>query len=313
PGAPGRRRRLARRGRVRPGLAARRRHDLAAARGADPDRHRHHGRPDPQMARHQRGVTAMTQSAQRIALTLTDVNKHFGEAHIIRGVNLQLIEGERHAIIGPNGAGKSTLFHLISGYFHPTSGRILLGDKPIHDMEPRLINRQGLARSFQITNVFPGLSVFENLRLGVMRRHGLDYNFWRRVSRMRAVNQEAEQLLERVRLTAHRDTLSGELSYSEQRSLEIGIALASEPKVLLLDEPRAGMPREETDYTTQLIKELSQGRSLMIVEHDMDVVFSLSDRISVLVYGQIIATGTPEEIRNNKLVQEAYLGTEVQA
>lgn len=255
----------------------------------------------------------MTQSAQRIALTLTDVNKYFGEAHIIRGVNLQLIEGERHAIIGPNGAGKSTLFHLISGYFHPTTGRILLGDKPIHDLEPRLINRQGLARSFQITNVFPGLSVFENLRLGVMRRHGLDYNFWRRVSKMHAVNQEAEQLLERVRLTAHRDTLSGELSYSEQRSLEIGIALASEPKVLLLDEPMAGMSREETDYTTQLIKELSQGRSLMIVEHDMDVVFSLSDRISVLVYGQIIATGTPEEIRNNKLVQEAYLGTEVQA
>lgn len=188
-----------------------------------------------------------------------------------------------------------------------------MDSRPIQGMDPQRINRLGLARSFQITNVFPGLSVFENLRLGVMRRHKLDYNFWRPASRATAVTAEVDVLLENVRLSGQRDTLAGELSYSEQRSLEIGIALASDPSVLLLDEPMAGMSREETDYTTGLIKELSQGRSLMIVEHDMDVVFSLSDRISVLVYGQIIATGTPEEIRNNKLVQEAYLGTEVQA
>ncbi|MGG4605226.1 ABC transporter ATP-binding protein [Alcaligenaceae bacterium 429] len=255
----------------------------------------------------------MTSTAHSPILTIKDLHKSFGESHIMRGVNLTLEKGERHAIIGPNGAGKSTLFHLISGLLRPSSGTIQLDSRPIQGMDPQRINRLGLARSFQITNVFPGLSVFENLRLGVMRRHKLDYNFWRPASRAKAVTAEVDVLLENVRLSAHRDTLAGELSYSEQRSLEIGIALTSDPSVLLLDEPMAGMSREETDYTTGLIKELSQGRSLMIVEHDMDVVFSLSDRISVLVYGQIIATGTPEEIRNNKLVQEAYLGTEVQA
>ncbi|NYT64486.1 ABC transporter ATP-binding protein [Alcaligenaceae bacterium] len=257
--------------------------------------------------------TTITSSGTKSVLTLNDVHKSFGEAHIIRGVNLELHEGERHAIIGPNGAGKSTLFHLISGQFRPSSGQIFLGDLPIHGLEAREINRLGMARSFQITNIFPGLSVFENLRFGVMRRHGLQYNFWRPASRSKKVTQETEQLLEQLRLTKQSDTLGGELSYSEQRSLEIGMALSSDPKVLLLDEPMAGMSREETEYTVGLIRELTVGRSLMIVEHDMDVVFSLSDRISVLVYGEIIATGTPDEIRANAQVQEAYLGTEVEA
>lgn len=246
-------------------------------------------------------------------LTLRDVHKSFGEAHIIRGVDLDLRQGERHAIIGPNGAGKSTLFHLISGQFRPSSGEIRLHGNPIHGLDARVINRLGMARSFQITNIFPGLSVFENLRFGVMRRHGLEYNFWKRISIAHKITQETDALLERVRLTRCRDTLGGELSYSEQRSLEIGMSLASEPQVLLLDEPMAGMSREETEYTVGLIRELSEGRSLMLVEHDMEVVFSLSDRISVLVYGKIIATGTPDEIRNNAQVQEAYLGTEVKA
>ncbi len=257
--------------------------------------------------------TLIAPTAMKPILTLTDVHKSFGEAHIIRGVNLELREGERHAIIGPNGAGKSTLFHLVSGQFRPSSGQIVLEGRPIQGLEARSINRLGLARSFQITNIFPGLSVFENLRFGVMRRHDLQYNFWRLVSRSSKVTQETDQLLEQIRLTKHRDTLGGELSYSEQRSLEIGMALASDPKVLLLDEPMAGMSREETEYTVGLIRELTKGRSLMIVEHDMDVVFSLSDRISVLVYGEIIATGTPDEIRANAQVQEAYLGTEVTA
>ncbi|MBP6019298.1 MAG: ABC transporter ATP-binding protein [Burkholderiaceae bacterium] len=257
--------------------------------------------------------TPITPSDSKSILTLVDVHKSFGESHIIRGVNLELREGERHAIIGPNGAGKSTLFHLISGQFRPSSGQILLENQPIQGLEARNINRLGMARSFQITNIFPGLSVFENLRFGVMRRYGLQYNFWRPISRSRKVTQETEQLLEQLRLTQHSDTLGGELSYSEQRSLEIGMALASDPKVLLLDEPMAGMSREETEYTVGLIRELTKGRSLMIVEHDMDVVFSLSDRISVLVYGEIIATGTPDEIRANAQVQEAYLGTEVSA
>ncbi|MBG7620018.1 ABC transporter ATP-binding protein [Herbaspirillum sp. AP02] len=246
-------------------------------------------------------------------MTLRNVSKSFGEAHIIRGVDLELRRGERHAFIGPNGAGKSTLFHLISGSFKPSAGEILLGEVPIGGLGPERINRMGLARSFQITNIFPRLSVFENLRLGVMQRFGMQYTLWRPISQYRKVTALAEQLLEQVRLVRHRDTLGGELSYSEQRSLEIGMTLASDPKVLLLDEPMAGMSREETDYTAELLRELSVGRSLMIVEHDMDVVFSLCDRISVLVYGQVVATGTPEEIRNNAQVQEAYLGKEVAA
>ncbi|MCW5297746.1 ABC transporter ATP-binding protein [Herbaspirillum lusitanum] len=255
----------------------------------------------------------MNAVANTSALSLRDVHKSFGEAHIIRGVNLELFEGERHAFIGPNGAGKSTLFHLISGQFKPSSGEILLGQQQIGGLTPERINRLGLARSFQITNIFPKLSVYENLRLGVMQRFGLQYTLWRPVSGYAKVRELTEQLLEQVRLTPHRDTLGGELSYSEQRSLEIGMTLASDPKVLLLDEPMAGMSREETDYTVDLLRELSAGRTLMIVEHDMDVVFSLCDRISVLVYGQVVATGTPEEVRSNAQVQEAYLGTEVSA
>jgi branched-chain amino acid transport system ATP-binding protein len=251
--------------------------------------------------------------APKAVLTLRDVTKSFGEAHIIRGVNLELLEGERHAIIGPNGAGKSTLFHLVSGLLKPSSGQILLGDRAIGGLPPERINRLGLARSFQITNIFPKLSVYENLRLGVMRRFGLQATLWRPVSAYAQVRAATEQLLEQVRLTRHRSTLGGELSYSEQRSLEIGMTLASDPAVLLLDEPMAGMSREETDYTAGLLRELTAGRTLMIVEHDMDVVFSLCDRISVLVYGQVVATGTPEQIRNNAQVQEAYLGTEVTA
>lgn len=246
-------------------------------------------------------------------LTLRDIKKSFGETQIIRGINLALADGERHAIIGPNGAGKSTLFHLISGQFKPSSGEILLGDKQIGGLDAECINRLGLARSFQITNIFPKLSVYENLRLGVMQRFGLQYTWWRPIAGHIKVREATEQLLERVRLTRHRDTLGGELSYSEQRSLEIGMTLASDPKVLLLDEPMAGMSREETDYTVDLLRELTVGRTLMIVEHDMNVVFTLCDRISVLVYGQVIATGTPEQVRNNAQVQEAYLGTEVTA
>lgn len=243
-------------------------------------------------------------------LSLKGVRKSFGPVEIIRGIELDVIPGERHAVIGPNGAGKSTLFHLISGQFAPTSGDILLDGLPIGGLKPHLVNRQGLARSFQITNIFPGLSVFENLRLAVMRRFGLDFVFWRRASRMKAVTALVEELLAQVRLERRAKALASALSYSEQRSLEIGMTLASDPKVILLDEPMAGMSHEETEYTTGLIRDITRGRTLLIVEHDMDVVFRLSDRISVLVYGQIIATGTPAEIRGNAQVREAYLGEE---
>jgi len=246
----------------------------------------------------------------RAILQLHDVHKSFGEAHIIRGAELELRDGERHAVIGPNGAGKSTLFHLISGQLQPTSGKIVLGDTPIQGRSPEHINHLGLSRSFQITNIFPGLTVFENLRIAVMRKHHMQYHFWRSVQRYPEVREQTQKLLEQVRLQDKQSGCAAQLSYSEQRALEIGMTLASDPRVILLDEPMAGMSHEETDYALQLIREVTQGRSLLIVEHDMDVVFSLCDRISVLVYGQVIATGTPDEIRADRRVQEAYLGEE---
>ena len=246
-------------------------------------------------------------------LSLRGLRKSFGDIDIIRGVDLDLLAGERHALIGPNGAGKSTLFHLISGNFAATAGEILFEGKPIQNLRAQRINRLGLARSFQITNIFPRLTVYENLRLAVMQRHGLQYTFWRRIESNVVVREQTESLLERVRLTPRATAIAGELSYSEQRSLEIAMTLASNPKAILLDEPMAGMSQEETQYTVSLIRELTRGRSLLIVEHDMDVVFSLSDRISVLVYGEVIATGTPDAIRRNPKVKEAYLGEEAAA
>jgi branched-chain amino acid transport system ATP-binding protein len=245
------------------------------------------------------------------SLSLRGLRKSFGDIAIIRGVNLDVAAGEKHALIGPNGAGKSTLFHLISGRLPLTQGEILLNSEAIHGLPPQQINRRGLARSFQITNIFAGLSVFENLRLAVMQRHGLQYTVWKFAHRLREVRDETMHLLEQVRLAARSDTIASELPYSEQRSLEIAMTLASDPKVILLDEPMAGMSHEETSYTTGLIREIAQGRTVLIVEHDMDVVFSLCDRISVLVYGEILATGTPAQIRNNPQVKEAYLGEEI--
>ncbi|RJG03927.1 ABC transporter ATP-binding protein [Noviherbaspirillum sedimenti] len=244
-------------------------------------------------------------------LSIRDLRKSFGPIEIMRGVDLDLRPTERHALIGPNGAGKSTLFHLISGNLTPTSGEIIFDGRQVGGESPETLNRLGLARSFQITNIFPKLSVYENIRLAVMRPYRLQYSFWKSVNRLARVREETEKLLEQVRLNSQASTIAGEMAYSEQRSLEIAITLASNPKVILLDEPMAGMSHEEALYTAELIREVTSGRALMIVEHDMDVVFSLSDRISVLVYGQLIATGTPDEIRNNKSVKEAYLGEEV--
>lgn len=243
-------------------------------------------------------------------LTLRGVHKSFGPARIIRGVDLDIVEGERHALIGPNGAGKSTLFHLISGQLAPTSGSIRFGHHELAGRSPQAINRLGLARSFQITNIFPRLTTFENVRLAVMRAYGLQYAFWKFIDRDRRIRDACGRLLEQVRLTAKAGAVAGELAYSEQRSLEIAMTLASDPQIILLDEPMAGMSAEETAYTSSLIREATAGRTLMIVEHDMDVVFALSDRISVLVYGELVATGTPTEIRANGRVREAYLGDE---
>ena len=241
------------------------------------------------------------------------MHKSFGETKIIRGANLTLKRGQRHALIGPNGAGKSTLFNLISGHYVPTSGDILLNGKSISGLPPHIINRRGLSRSFQITNLFPRMSVAENLRISVMGRHGHRFTMFRPISGLRAVNQEVDQLVDQLRLTKRRDDLAGDLAYSEQRTLEIGMSLATNPEVIILDEPTAGMSREETIYIVDLIKRVTEGRTLLVVEHDMSVVFTLCDQISVLVYGEVIATGEPAAVRANPKVQEAYLGEEVHA
>ena len=244
------------------------------------------------------------------ALQLVDLHKSFGATAIIRGVTLDIAQGERHAIIGPNGAGKSTLFHLISGRFPPTAGEIKLNGEGITGRKPYEINRLGLSRSFQVTNIFPRLSVFENLRCSVLWSLGYRYSFWRGIDGLRDARERTERVLEQINLTARRDWPAGVLTYAEQRALEIGIAIAGGADVIMLDEPTAGMSRSETGHVVELIRIVTAGKTLVMVEHDMGVVFGLADRISVLVYGEIIASDTPERIRANRAVQEAYLGTE---
>ncbi|HEX4987014.1 MAG TPA: ABC transporter ATP-binding protein [Burkholderiales bacterium] len=244
------------------------------------------------------------------ALQLHDVRKSFGRTSIINGVNLTIPAGERHAVIGPNGAGKSTLFNLISGRFGVSSGRIELNGEAINGLEPEIINRKGLSRSFQITNIFPRMSVYENVRCAVLWSQGYKYSFWHRVDGLKPVRERAAEIVERIGMSRRRDRLAGLLTYAEQRALEIGITIAGGADVILLDEPTAGMSRSETEEAVALIRKVTEGKTLVMVEHDMSVVFGLADRISVLVYGEIIATGTPAEIRANKAVQEAYLGTE---
>ena len=242
------------------------------------------------------------------ALDLKNVRKQFGSAEIIRGVNLAIQPGERVAIIGPNGAGKSTLFNLISGRFAPSSSEILLNGRQIAGLAPSQINRLGLSRSFQITNIFHRLSVFENLRCAVLWSLGYRYSFWHRLSALKDAREVAEQVMESIGLGWRRDTTAGLLTYAEQRALEIGITVAGGADVILLDEPTAGMSRSESDKAVELIREVTVGRTLLMVEHDMSVVFGVADRIAVVVYGEVIACDTPEAIRDNARVQEAYLG-----
>jgi len=246
------------------------------------------------------------------ALQLQDVHKRFGATPIIRGVNLDVKRGERHAVIGPNGAGKSTLFNLVSGRFPVSSGHIRLNGEDVTGLAPYMINRRGLARSFQVTNIFPRLTVFENIRCGVLWSLGYRYSFWQRVARAQDASERTMSILEQINLAGRRDTPAGVLSYAEQRALEIGITIAGGAEVIMLDEPTAGMSRSETEHAVALIRRVSEGKTLIIVEHDMNVVFDLADRISVLVYGEVIATDVPQQIRANPEVQKAYLGTTVE-
>ena len=243
------------------------------------------------------------------ALELRKLHKRFGKTEIIRGAELAVGAGERIGIIGPNGAGKSTLFNLISGRFGPTGGEILLNGKRIDGLTPFEINRLGLARSFQITNIFGRLSVFENLRCGVLWSLGYKYAFWKFLADLKDANERAEALLHMIKLDRKRDTLAMNLTYAEQRALEIGITIAGGAAVILLDEPTAGMSKSETARFIELIREVTVGKTLLTVEHDMGVVFGLADKIAVLVYGEVIAFDVPEKVRANARVQEAYLGS----
>ena len=244
------------------------------------------------------------------AIELIGVRKSFGATEVIRGVDLTIETGELHAIIGPNGGGKSTLFNLITGKYRVSGGRIMLRGEDTTNSSPFEINRKGLSRSFQVTNIFHRMSVFENLRCAVLWSLGYKYSFWRAVDRCGDIVERTEAVLELIGMSAKRQLPAGLLSYSDQRALEIGITVAGDAEVIMLDEPTSGMSRSETQQAVELIRKVSQGKTLVIVEHDMGVVFDLADRISVLVYGQIIASDTPERVRGDPAVQEAYLGTE---
>ncbi len=252
----------------------------------------------------------MTQTISTAALELKNVRKSFGRSEIIRGATLSVAKGERLAVIGPNGAGKSTLFNLVSGRFPITSGDIVLNGNSIDGLRPFEINRLGLSRSFQISNLFEKLSVYENLRCAVLWSLGYKYSFWQRLGGLRDAHERAEQVLEQIGMQRQRKVLAGVLTYAEQRALEIGITIAGGADVILLDEPTAGMSRSESDAAVELIRKVTVGKSLVMVEHDMSVVFGLADKIAVLVYGEVIACDTPENIRSNAAVKAAYLGEE---
>jgi len=253
----------------------------------------------------------MSQTPADFSLELKDLRKSFGKTEIIRGVNLAVRPGERIGIIGPNGAGKSTLFNLISGRFAPSSGQVLLNGQRIDGQQPYEINRAGLSRSFQITHVFPKLSVFENLRCGLLWSMGYKYSFWKFLADLKDANERTLELMSMIKLDRKRDMLAANLTYSEQRALEIGITIAGGAPVILLDEPTAGMSRSESRDFVRLIKEVTVGKTLLTVEHDMGVVFGLADKIAVVVYGEVIDFDLPENVRANPRVQEAYLGSTV--
>jgi branched-chain amino acid transport system ATP-binding protein len=252
----------------------------------------------------------MTSLNVPLALQLDNVRKSFGASEIIRGANLDVARGERIALIGPNGAGKSTLFNLISGRFAVSSGHVRLHGQDLARKRPFEINRLGLSRSFQITNIFHQLSVFENLRCAVLWSLGYRYSFWQRLNSLKDAAERAEQVLEEIGLAPRRNVIAGALTYAEQRALEIGITIAGGADVILLDEPTAGMSRSESDQAVELIRKVSINKTLLMVEHDMSVVFGLADKIAVLVYGEVIACDVPGAIRANARVQEAYLGTQ---
>ncbi len=241
-------------------------------------------------------------------LELKGVRKQFGPTEIIRGVNLNIKKGEIHSLIGPNGAGKSTLYNLISGVYKLSSGSIKFNNKNIENLPAYEIFRLGLSRSFQITNIFPKMSVFENVRCGLLWNMNYKYSTFKILDNNQDLNDKTNTILEQISLTNYSKEPAGLLSYADQRALEIGITIAGGAETILLDEPTAGMSKSETERATNLIRNIAKNRTVLIVEHDMGVVFDLSDTISVLVYGEVICSDKPENVKTNKAVKEAYLG-----
>jgi len=243
-------------------------------------------------------------------LELKDLHKDFGGLKVLFGINLTLEEGERHAIIGPNGAGKSTIFNLITGKYVPSRGKIYFRGEDITGRPAHEITRLGLARSFQLTNIFRTMTVFDNIRNAIISKRRLRHHVFSRLSKMDGVAEETEQILAQIGLLERKNALAGELAHGHQRAMEIGLTLATDPELILLDEPTAGMSSEETREAVKLIERVTQGKTLIIVEHDMEVVFSIASRITVIYYGEVLASGLPEGIRNNQRVKDAYLGEE---
>jgi branched-chain amino acid transport system ATP-binding protein len=241
-------------------------------------------------------------------LHIQNIHKDFSGLKVLTGVDFKVKEKERHAVIGPNGAGKTTLFNIISGKYKPSSGAILFKGQDISGKPPHVLNRHGLSRSFQITNVFQELSVFDNILSGVRSRYGLRYHFFKKPVHDRIIAEKVEAIVAEVGLSNVKDQPASSLSYGLQRALEIGITLSTEPELILLDEPTAGMTRAETEQAIKMINLVTTGRTLIIIEHDMDVVFSLADTISVLHYGTILVSDTPEKIKTDQRVKDAYLG-----
>ena len=232
----------------------------------------------------------------------------FSGLKVLFDVNLEVSEGERHAIIGPNGAGKTTLFNVITGTYHPREGDVFFKGRKVTGFKPHKMVRRGMGRSFQITSTFSRLTAFQNIRMGILSKRDIRFNMFRMLDKMQDVTAETEEVLKRINLDGERDIPASQLSYGKSRSLEISMALATDPDLVMLDEPTAGMSVDETHNAVELIRRLTEGKTMVIIEHDMDVVFSLADRITVLHLGTILASGPPEEIRDNQAVKDAYLG-----
>ena len=241
-------------------------------------------------------------------LEIRGLHHDFKGLKVLFGIDLEVEKGERHAIIGPNGAGKTTLFNIITGTYSPRKGQIFFEGTNITGYPPHQLVRLGMGRSFQITSTFSGLTAFQNIRMGILSSRGVRFNMLHMIDRMKPITRATDKMLKRIDLQAERDIPAGMLSYGKNRSLEIGMALATSPSLIMLDEPTAGMSVDETHMAVELIRDLTIDKTLVIIEHDMDVVFSLADRITVLHLGNVLASGSPEQIRTNPAVKDAYLG-----